>query len=161
MRITDCECTVAGWCARHHCHKTNYQRKVCRRSQPMFQAWEQRRGPSQRKPRHAPCKHRTGVFDKYGNLEWVMDERGFIIHMEYDTVTGAVTRPIQDVDTSQVTDEPSGWETPTGGSLHTVTDFEHDDLGRVTQSLGPARTVDIDGTATSVRRATMMVAMDC
>jgi hypothetical protein len=100
------------------------------------------------------------VFDVYGNLEWVMDERGFITHMEYDTVTGAITKLIQDVDTSQVTDEPSGWETPTGGGLHTVTDFEHDDLGRMTQSLGPAHTVDIDGTATSVRRATWTVYHD-
>jgi len=80
--------------------------------------------------------------------------------MKYDVVTGAITQLIQDVDTSQVTDEPSGWETPTGGGLHLVTDFEHDDLGRMTQSLGPAHNVDIDGTATSVRRATWTVYQD-
>ena len=72
-------------------------------------------------------------------------------------MTGAVTQRIDDVDTAQVSDEPAGWETPTGGGLHLVTDFEHDDQGRITQMLGPVHTVDIGGTATSVRRATWTV----
>jgi RHS repeat-associated protein len=96
-------------------------------------------------------------FDQYGNLTWTMDERGFITGYRYDIATGAVTQMIQDVDTSQVTDEPTGWETPTGGGLHLVTDLEHDDQGRITQTLGPAHTIDIDGTATSVRRASWKV----
>jgi len=100
---------------------------------------------------------RREYFDQYGNLTWAMDERGFITRYQYDIVTGAVTQMIQDVDTSQVTDEPTGWETPTGGGLHIVTDFEHDDQGRTTQTLGPVHTVDIDGVATSVRRATWTV----
>jgi len=103
---------------------------------------------------------RKEVFDTYGNVEWVMDERGFITRLKYDIVTGAVTQMIEDVDTAQVTDEPTGWETPTGGGQHRVTDFEHDDLGRVTQSLGPPRTMDIDGTSTSVRLATWTVYKD-
>ncbi len=94
---------------------------------------------------------RKEVFDTYGNLTWIMDERGFITRLKYDVVTGAVTQRIDDVDTAQVSDEPAGWETPTGGGLHLVTDFEHDDQGRITQTLGPVHTVDIGGTATSVR----------
>lgn len=35
-----------------------------------------------------------------------------------------------------------------------------DDLGRTTQALGPAHTIDLDGTATSVRRATWTVYQD-
>jgi len=100
---------------------------------------------------------RREYFDEYGNLTWTMDERGFITRYKYDVATGAVTQTIQDVDTSQVTDEPTGWETPTGGGLHIVTDFEHDEQGRTTQTLGPAHTLDIDGVATTVRRATWTV----
>jgi hypothetical protein len=86
-----------------------------------------------------------------------MDRRGFITRLTYDVVSGAVTQRIDDVDTAQVSDEPEGWETPTGGGLHLVTDFEHDDQGRITQMLGPVHTVDIGGTATSVRLATWTV----
>jgi RHS repeat-associated protein len=100
---------------------------------------------------------RKEAFDTYGNLTWIMDERGFITRLKYDVVTGAVTQRIDDVDTAQVSDAPAGWETPTGGGLHLVTDFEHDTQGRITQTLGPMHTVDIDGTATSVRRATWTV----
>ena len=38
-----------------------------------------------------------------------------------------------------------------------VTDFEHDDLGRIIQSLGPMHSIDIDGSATTVRRASWTV----
>ena len=100
---------------------------------------------------------RREYFDEYGNLIWAMGERGFITRYKYDIVSGAMTQMIQDVDTAQVTDEPTGWETPTGGGLHIVTDFEHDDQGRATQTLGPVHTVDIDGVATSVRKATWTV----
>jgi len=103
---------------------------------------------------------RREYFDQHGNLTWTMDERGFITRYKYDIVTGAITQMIQDVDTSQVTDEPTGWETPTGGGLHIVTDFEHDDQGRTTQTLGPIHTVDLDGVATSVRRATWTIYKD-
>jgi len=103
---------------------------------------------------------RKEVFDTYGNLEWILDERGFITRIKYDVVTGATTQMIEDVDTAQVSDEPSGWQTPTGGGLHLVTDFEHDDLGRTTQSLGPVHAIDIDGTATSVRRTSWTVFKD-
>jgi hypothetical protein len=100
---------------------------------------------------------RRDYFDIYGNLTWQMDERGYITRTKYDLRTGAVTQTIQDVDTSQVADEPSGWSTPADGGKHLVTDYEHDDLGRITQTLGPAHTIDIDGVATSIRRASWTV----
>ncbi|MFO7902542.1 MAG: hypothetical protein R6U98_07775, partial [Pirellulaceae bacterium] len=89
---------------------------------------------------------RTERFDEHGNLVWLKDERGFLTHYEYDVDTGARVRMIQDVDVSQVSDEPSGWSTPTGGGAHLVTDYTIDDLGRVTQTLGPVH--DVDGTDT-------------
>jgi hypothetical protein len=103
---------------------------------------------------------RKEVFDVYGNPTWAMDERGFITRQTFDIVTGGITQLIQDVDTAQVTDEPTGWETPTGGGLHLITDFELDNQGRMTQQLGPAHTVDLNGNATSVRRATWTVYKD-
>ena len=38
-----------------------------------------------------------------------------------------------------------------------VTDFEHDDQGRITQTLGPSHTVDLDGEDTTVRTASWTV----
>jgi len=93
------------------------------------------------------------VFDEYGNLIWHKDERGFITRYKYDIETGAMTEQIDDVDTAQVSDEPSGWSTPTGGGLHLITNYAHDDQGRITQVLGPAHTIDLNGTVTSVRTA--------
>ena len=108
---------------------------------------------------HGSGTSATGVdrFDILGNLIWTKDALGVISRRIYDIPTGAVTRVIADVDTTQVSDEPSGWSTPSGAGLHLVSDFEFDALGRGTQSLEPAHTVDLAGTATTVRRATWTV----
>src|SRR5262249_55904263 len=47
---------------------------------------------------------------------------------------------IVDVDTSHTSDFsnlPSGWSTPTGGGLHLITTYEVDSLGRTTQLTQP------------------------
>ncbi len=93
-------------------------------------------------------------FDEFGYRTWQMDERGFITHVTYDIPTGAPVRKVDDVDTSLSTDEPAGWTTPGGGGLNLITDLEHDSRGRVTQVLGPSHTVDLGGSATTIRRAT-------
>jgi len=103
---------------------------------------------------------RREYFDVQGNRTWMMDERGFITGWKYNIPTGAQTQRIDDVDTSVETDAPSGWTTPSGGGLNLVTDYEHDDLGRQTQELGPEHVLDIGGTATTVRRATWTVYQD-
>jgi RHS repeat-associated protein len=103
---------------------------------------------------------REEVFDVYGNLEWVKDERGAITRLKYDLVKGAMTQMIQDVDTTQTSDEPSGWSTVSGFGLHLVSDYEVDDLGRATQALGPSHNVDISGTDTTVRTAEWTVYKD-
>lgn len=95
-------------------------------------------------------------FDQYGNLTWSMDERGYITRTKYDVPTGAPTQRIDDVDTAIETDHPTGWVTPADGGLNLITDFEHDDRGRVTQTLGPSHVVDLEGTATTIRRTTWM-----
>src|SRR5262249_52296257 len=99
-------------------------------------------------------------FDLFGHQTWAMDERGFLTRTAYDIVTGAVTQRIDDVDTTQVSDAPSGWTTPAGGGLHLVSDFIHDDEGRTTQELGPTHTIDVNGVATVIRRATWNVYQD-
>ncbi|MBL7041600.1 MAG: RHS repeat-associated core domain-containing protein [Pirellulaceae bacterium] len=103
---------------------------------------------------------RVERFDQYGNLIWVKDERGYITRHTHDVVTGTRTQTIEDVDTTQVSDEPSGWVTPSGGGLHLVTDYEYDDQGRLTEELGPSHTVDLNGTATTVRTARWTVYKD-
>ena len=103
---------------------------------------------------------RKEYFDTYGNVNWLMDERGFITRFIFDIPTSAIVQQIDDVDTVLVSDAPAGWTTPTGGGLHLITDLEHDDQGRMTQSLGPSHEIDISGTATTIRRATWMVYQD-
>lgn len=99
----------------------------------------------------------TEVFDDQGNMTWKRDERGFITRFVYDQVKAVVIQRIDDVDTSAVSDEPSGWATPGTGGLHLVSDFTYDEEGRQTQSLGPAYTVDLSGTGTTVRHASWTV----
>ena len=103
---------------------------------------------------------RRDQFDVHGYRTWQMDERGFITRRKYDVPTGTVVQRIDDVDTGLTVDEPTGWTTPSGGGLNLVTDYEHDELGRETQELGPQHTIDIGGTATNVRRATWTVYKD-
>jgi RHS repeat-associated protein len=103
---------------------------------------------------------REEVFDAYGNLIWTKDERGAITRYKHDVVKGALTQMIRDVDTTQTSDEPSGWSTASGFGLHLVSDYEVDDLGRTTQVLGPSHNVDISGTDTAVRTAQWTVYKD-
>jgi len=103
---------------------------------------------------------RRDYFDIHGNLTWQMDERGFLTNTTYDTVTGAVSQRIDDVDTTQVSGAPPGWTTPAGGGLNLVTDYQFDSLGRTTQVLGPSHTIDVGGVATTIRRATWTVYQD-
>ena len=100
---------------------------------------------------------RKEYFDEYGYLTWAMNERGYINQTVYDIPTGAITQQIQDVDTGAASGVPSGWVTPSGGGLNLVIDFKHDDRGRITQSLGPAHTIDLNGVATEIRTATWFV----
>jgi len=95
--------------------------------------------------------------DSLGRLTWAMDQRGFISHRTYNLATGAIAQMIQDVDTSVVSGAPAGWNTPSGGGLNLVTDFQHDDQGRLLQTLGPIHSVELSGTPTSIRRATWNV----
>lgn len=40
FHVTACECSIAGWCARHKCFKSPSMFEKCRRSQQHFQAYE-------------------------------------------------------------------------------------------------------------------------
>ena len=100
---------------------------------------------------------RKEYFDEYDYLTWTMDERGYINQTVYDIPTGAMTQRVQDVDTGSASGVPSGWVTPSGGGLNLVTDYEHDDRGRITQELSPTHTIDLEGVATEIRTATWYV----
>ncbi|MEZ6099347.1 MAG: hypothetical protein R3E01_10270 [Pirellulaceae bacterium] len=96
------------------------------------------------------------VFDTSGHRTWHMCGGGCIDYYEYDDVLGGLVKQIKDVDTTQTSDfsnKPSGWTTASGNGLHLISDYELDDFGRVTQALGPVHTIDLSGTATSVRQA--------
>jgi len=62
---TDCECVEPGFCARHQCQKSRHHFEMCRRSQTLYQLWEQGQGPCQQwqaetspsPPRRTPCRH--------------------------------------------------------------------------------------------------------
>ncbi|NBR87751.1 MAG: hypothetical protein EBS84_19395 [Proteobacteria bacterium] len=103
---------------------------------------------------------RVVVSNEFGLQTWRKDERGFITHFVYDTITNALVQRIDDVNTSIVSGAPAGWVTPTGGGLNLVTDYTNDSLGRVVEELGPVHTVDLSGTATAIRRATWHVYQD-
>jgi len=80
---------------------------------------------------------RVEQIDLAGNLAQLTDERGVLTQFVYDVVTRALQQRIDDA-----------------GGLGLLTDYDFDALGRTTRVLGPWHTVDIGGTATSVRTAT-------
>lgn len=82
------------------------------------------------------------VFDSIGRPTWHKDAAGFISYTEYDDATGAVVKSITDVDTTQTSNEPSGWTTPGGGGLHLISTFEVDTLGRTTKAVAPNGRID-------------------
>jgi RHS repeat-associated protein len=84
------------------------------------------------------------IFDEFNHQEWLRNEREFLTYSEHDPVTGALKKRIEDVDTD-ILPAPNEWKTPDGGGLHLVSDYEFDDLGRQTQSLGPEHEVDLGG----------------
>lgn len=45
--MTQCECPIAGYCARHKVKKTNGWHKLCQTRENYFLAWEQGRGIGQ------------------------------------------------------------------------------------------------------------------
>jgi len=100
---------------------------------------------------------RREYFDTYGNRIWEMDERGFIGRMVYDIPTGAMIQQVSDVDTGLYDDVPVGWTTPSGGGKNLVTDLDHDDQGRTTQSLQPSVTIDLGGSPITIRKTSWAV----
>src|SRR5262249_27614779 len=88
---------------------------------------------------------------------WLRDERGYITYFAYDVATGALVQRIDDVDTTQVSGAPAGWNTPAGGGLHLVNDYQFDAFGRTVQEIGPGHTIDVSGIATVVRSAAWTV----
>jgi RHS repeat-associated protein len=82
----------------------------------------------------------TTFFDTQQRPIWTKDPDGFLNYVAYDAVTGAVTKTITDVDTTQTSDFqnlPTGWSTPSGGGLHLKTLITVDALGRPTQTTDP------------------------
>ncbi len=77
-------------------------------------------------------------YDSYGFLTKYVDGRGTETTYEYDNATGSMTKKTEDAAV---------------GGLQLVTDYTLDDLGRVTEELGPEHTIDLNGTATAIRRA--------
>ena len=90
----------------------------------------------------------TELNDLDGKLIWERGPKGYIRKMTYDAVTGALLQRIEDVDGALVT-LPDGWVTPAGGGLNLVTDYEADDQGRTTQTLGPAHDASGQGVRTA------------
>jgi hypothetical protein len=72
--MTSCECTLAGFCARHRVDKTNHLRHLCETNSDYFEAWELGRGPGQlsseqdKSKRKVIRKRRLIIRDKYRSL---------------------------------------------------------------------------------------------
>jgi hypothetical protein len=48
--MTDCECSQSGWCERHKCKKSANMVGLCQNNPSYWMAWEEGRGPGQKKP---------------------------------------------------------------------------------------------------------------
>ena len=95
------------------------------------------------------------AFDSQGRPTWSKDALGVISVSEYDPVTGALVRQIQDVDTSVVSGAPSGWSTLEGNGRNLVTDIANDLLGRPVLQLMPLSESIVSGAERIVRQAVL------
>lgn len=70
LHVTPCVCVTEGWCSRHACLKPRELFLLCQRSQELFDLWEEKRGPGQRRRDRSadhpslkvlttPCRHRS------------------------------------------------------------------------------------------------------
>jgi len=102
-------------------------------------------------------------FDSKGNLTWSMDELQRVRYSQYDTLTGQLTRTIEDIDSTTATSlgltVPDNWTLP-GSGANLITDYQYDALGRSTQTLGPVHSALIGGSPTAIRSATWTVYLD-
>jgi RHS repeat-associated protein len=89
---------------------------------------------------------RIESFDAHGRVSSVQEERGYTTDFTYDNVTGGLTQRVEDVGGT--------------GHLNLTTDYTVDGLGRMTQELGPAHSIDLSGVSTQVRRARWVVYQD-
>jgi RHS repeat-associated protein len=79
------------------------------------------------------------TFDEQGRPIWTRDGDGYLTRTSYDEATSAVTGMVTDVDVSLTSDEPAGWTSPDGAnSLHLVTTYDVDEVGRVTRHEHPS-----------------------
>ena len=83
------------------------------------------------------------TYDTNGNRTSVLDERGITTQWTWDTARAAVVQEIVDV-----------------AGLHLVTDYTLDNFGRTLVELGPPHTIDLNSTATAVRRARWTLYLD-
>jgi RHS repeat-associated protein len=88
-----------------------------------------------------PASGSSAVFyDAQDRPIWTKDAAGFLSYIAYDQKTGAVTKTIQDVNTTDPTkastyaNKSASWATPAGGGLHVTTTYEVDALGRPTKT---------------------------
>ncbi len=82
----------------------------------------------------------TSVYDIYGRVIWGKDAGGFLAYTQYDAATMAPVKLIADVNASSTSDFsnlPSGWTTPSGGGLHLISTAEVDAYGRTTRATDP------------------------
>lgn len=100
------------------------------------------------------------VYDSNGRMTWSRNELGIINHTSYEEMTGAMKQSIQDVNTNNTAGAPSGWVTPTDAGKNLVTDYESDNLGRITQTLGPEHSIDESSSTVTIRKASYTVYQD-
>jgi RHS repeat-associated protein len=84
-------------------------------------------------------------YDSHGYLTEMTDAVGTKRTYEYFNLSGAMKQMVEDAGT---------------GRLNLTTDYEADQLGRMTLSKGPEHTISLDGTATGIRRAQWVQYLD-
>ena len=118
-------------------------------------------------------------YDLEGNLTWSMGGDGYIGLNQYDATTGLLMETVENVNTASLplaisnamdsltplptnplTNEAIATPSSDTTNLNATTDYSYDNFDRVAQTLGPAHSIEIGGTPTSVRTATWTVYED-
>ncbi|MEJ7605168.1 MAG: hypothetical protein WKF37_02630 [Bryobacteraceae bacterium] len=100
------------------------------------------------------------IYDENGLFMWSRDERGVITRYIYEDGTSTLSEQIDDVNSALYGPGVCPWTTVSGFGLNLTSTYQSDYYGRPIAFVGPEHPVDLNGTETTIRRASWTIYQD-
>ncbi|MBN72689.1 MAG: hypothetical protein CME32_25830 [Gimesia sp.] len=90
---TGCECSQAGWCKRHNCHKPKHFYHLCQTRSDYFKMWEKGAGPGQQKSADKNKSYRRRLKDFSVAVIIISHNYGEYLREAIDSVLSQTYKP--------------------------------------------------------------------